>query len=89
MTTLRSRSGSALAVRSSAAAWASSRNFGSGSSMIGRSMLKIGVRAGASGQSHSMIRSKKVRTVPRRCRTVLAVARVSVFWPGRLTRCFL
>ena len=34
-------------------------------------MANIGVRAGASGQSHSMIRSKKLRTIPRRWRMVL------------------
>lgn len=51
--------------------------------MIGRSMEKMGVRAGASVQSHSMMRSKKVRIVPSRCRTVFLVATVLSFTPGR------
>ena len=44
---------------------------GSGSSATGTSTAKIGVRGGASGQSHSMIRSKKLRSIPSRCRIVL------------------
>ena len=34
-------------------------------------MANSGVRSGASGQSHSMMRSKKLRTIPSRWRMVL------------------
>ena len=58
-TTSRSR-GSVLARAAaiSLAASRSSRNFGSGSGFFGMSPAMTGLRGGASGQSHSMIRSK-------------------------------
>ena len=73
-TTSRSR-GSALARAAaiSLAASRSSRNFGSGSGFFGMSPAMTGLRGGASGQSHSMIRSKNARTVRIRCRCVSAV----------------
>jgi hypothetical protein len=73
-TTSRSR-GSALA-RAAAISRAASRspgNFGNGSGFFGMSQAMTGLRAGASGQSHSMIRSKNCRTVRIRCRCVSAV----------------
>ena len=63
-TTSRSR-GSLLAraaAISLAASW-SPGNFGSGSGFLGMSPAMTGLRAGASGQSQSMIRSKNARTV--------------------------
>ena len=57
-------------VAASRAACASSKNLGSGSSAMGTSIAKIGMRAGASAQSHSMIRSKKLRSIPSRWRIV-------------------
>jgi hypothetical protein len=72
--TSRSR-GSALARAAaiSRAASRSSRNLGSGSGFLGMSQAMTGLRGGASGQSHSMIRSKNARTVRIRCRQVSAV----------------
>jgi len=80
-TTSRSR-GSVLA-RAAAISLAASRssgNFGSGSGFWGMSQAITGLRGGASGQSHSMIRSKNWRTVRIRCRCVsFVIARP----PGR------
>ena len=62
--TRRSRgSGQARAAAMSWAASRSSRNLGSGSGRGGMSPPKTGLRAGASGQSHSMIRSKNTRSI--------------------------
>jgi hypothetical protein len=60
-------------IDSRAAASRSSRNLGSGSGFLGMSQAMTGLRGGASGQSHSMIRSKNARTVRIRCRQVSAV----------------
>jgi hypothetical protein len=77
-TTSRSRrSALARAAAISLAASRSSRNFGSGSGFFGMSPAMTGLRGGASGQSHSMIRSKNARTVRTRCRCVSAV----ITWP--------
>jgi hypothetical protein len=46
--------------------------LGSGSGFFGMSPLITGLRAGASGQSHSIIRSKNERTIRSRCRCVSA-----------------
>jgi hypothetical protein len=67
--------GSALA-RAAAISRAASRspgNFGSGSGFLGMFQAITGLRAGAPGRSHSMIRSKNWRTVRIRCRRVSAV----------------
>src|SRR6266513_3050186 len=56
--TSRSRgSGQARAAAMSLAASRSPGNFGSGSGFLGMSPPRTGLRGGASGQSHSMIRS--------------------------------
>jgi hypothetical protein len=47
--------------------------LGSGSGFFGMSLAMTGLRGGASGQSHSMIRSKNARTVRIRCRCVSMV----------------
>ena len=65
----------------SLAASRSLRNFGSGSGRGGMSPCRIGLRAGASGQSHSMSRSKKMRIMRSRCRWVF-FAIVGPFVPG-------
>ncbi len=63
-TTSRSRgSAAARAAVMSRAASRSSRNLGGGSGRGGMSRPMIGFRAGASGQSHSMIRSKNTRSI--------------------------
>jgi hypothetical protein len=67
-----------------AAAVGSSRNFGVGSSALGRSPAKIGTRCGASGSSQSMLRSKNVRSIPRLCRTVWALRQNYHFGPGKI-----
>ena len=68
----------ARAAAISLAASRSSRNFGSGSGFFGMSPAMTGLRDGASGQSHSMIRSKNAWTVRIRCRCVPAV----ITWPA-------
>jgi transposase len=75
-----SRSRGSMLMRAAAISRAASRspgNFGSGSGFLGMSPAMTGLRAGASGQSHSMIRSKNARTVRIRCRCVSAV----IVWP--------
>jgi len=62
----------------SLAASRSSRNFGSGSGFLGISPAMTGLRAGAPGQSHSMLRSKNWRTVRIRCRCVSRL----ITWPA-------
>ena len=57
------------AVISLAAAYRRGTSAG-GSTGAGMSPWKIGFRPGASGQSHSMIRSKKILIIRRRCRWV-------------------
>ena len=54
------------------AALGSSKNLGSGSSALGRSPANTGTRAVLSGSSQSISRSKKLRSWPRRLRTVWA-----------------
>ena len=49
------------------------QELGSGSSGLGRSLAKIGHRGGASSQSHSIMRSKKIRSIQSRIRRVLAL----------------
>jgi hypothetical protein len=66
----RRRFGSVASAAMNLAALGSSRNFGVGSSALGRSPARIGTRRGASGQSQSMMRSKNVRAMPRLCRMV-------------------
>jgi hypothetical protein len=71
-----SRSRGSLLARAAVMSLAASRspgNFGSGSGFLGMSPAMTGLRAGASGQSHSMIRSKNWRTVRIRCRYVSVV----------------
>jgi hypothetical protein len=73
-----------LAVRAAAisrAASRSSRNFGNGSGRGGMSRPMTWFRAGASGQSYSMIRSKNTRSIRSRWRCVFAV-RPSPRMPG-------
>jgi hypothetical protein len=67
------RSVLALAAAISRAASRSPGNLGSGSGFVGMSPAMTGLRRGASGQSHSMIRSKNWRTVRIRCRCVSLV----------------
>jgi hypothetical protein len=69
--------GAGRAAAISLAASRSSRNLGSGSGFFGMSPAMTGLRGGASGQSHLMIRSKNARTVRIRCRRVSAV----IAWP--------
>ncbi len=72
-TTRRSRGSlAARAAVMSRAASRSSRNLGSGSGRGGMSPPMTGLRTGASGQSHSMIRSKNTRSMRSRCRWVFA-----------------
>jgi hypothetical protein len=78
-TTSRSR-GSVLA-RAAAISLAASRspgNFGSGPGFLGMSPAMTGLRGGASGQSHSMIRPENWRTVRIRCRRVSLL----ITWPA-------
>jgi len=62
----------------SRAASRSPGNFGSGSGFLGMSPAITGLRSGASGQSHSMIRPENWRTVRIRCRRVSAL----ITWPA-------
>ena len=72
----RRRSGrvSARAARMNRAKVGSSKNLGSGSSLLGMSPAKIGDRGGASVQPHSMMRSKNIRTVDNEAQMVLTDA---------------
>lgn len=68
------------------AAVGSSRNRGRGSSRLGKSPAKMGTLRGASAYSHSMIRSKKVRTNPSFWQMVAADASCPGDLPGRAAR---
>jgi hypothetical protein len=57
---------SARAARMNAAKVGSSKNLGSASSRLGMSPAKTSWRGGESSQSHSMIRSKNIRSIVKR-----------------------